>query len=401
MAVAQRLQSCLRSGDTAARLGGDEFAVLVEDVIVPTDATRVAERILDVLRASFMIQGKEVIVRASIGIAISNTGLEEADDLLRNADVSMYVAKSNGKGNYVVFQPRMHAEVLAQLELESDLHRAFSREEFTIYYQPTVDLRSERIVGMEALLRWKHPQRGLVHPEEFISTTEETGLILTLGRWVLRCSCHQARAWQLQHPMQPPLMLNVNVSASQLKHPDFVSDVAQVLEESGLDPQSLILEITESVLMNDAEVTMGTIRGLKELGVRLAIDDFGTGYSSLGYIRRFEIDILKIDKSFLKSIGTRAEEPSLAQAVIQLGRSLGLQTIAEGIETAEQLELLQVMDCDLGQGYLFAGPLDPDSMDALLSKASMDQEWFIPYLPRRGLGLLWDGVYTPSEKLAS
>jgi len=367
--IAARVSSTVRTGDTVARLGGDEFAILLEDVPEEGEAVDVARRIDLALKAPFHIEGKDVFVSASTGIALS-TGRESlADELLRNADVAMYTAKERGKGRHVQFEPDMHAAVVRRLELEADLRRAVDGNEFQVYYQPLFDLRSGRMTGVEALVRWRHPERGLISPVEFIPVSEETGLIVPLGSWVLRQACADVHNWQKRFPDTAPQTVNVNLSARQLQESRLVEDVAAALEESGLAPQSLALEITESVLMHDAAAAVRWLRELKDLGVQIAIDDFGTGYSSLSYLQQFPVDTLKIDKSFVDGIGSEAERARLASAIIELGRTLGLKTVAEGIEEAGQAAELALLGCDVGQGYHFARPMDRDRLEALLRES--------------------------------
>ncbi|HYM16046.1 MAG TPA: EAL domain-containing protein [Dehalococcoidia bacterium] len=366
--VAERVQACLRPSDTIARLGGDEFAVLLEDVVDAEDATTVAQRIFDTLRAPFALEGKELTVRASIGIAVSETrGADaKAEALLRDADVAMYVAKSHGKGRYEVFEPDMQIAMVERLALLSDLQRAFERDEYVVHYQPMVLLRSGQLIGVEALVRWRHPTRGLLPPGDFIPLAEESGVILELGLWVLREACRQAAAWQAMYACDPPWTISVNVSVKQLQHPSFVADVAEVLRTSGIDPRTLVLEITESVMMQDAVATMDLLGRIKSLGVRLAIDDFGTGYSSLSYLRQFPFDLLKIDKSFIDDVGAPVQHKELTKAIIELGKTLDLELVAEGIERPEQLSRLQTLDCELGQGFYFAEPLEAAEVEELL-----------------------------------
>jgi diguanylate cyclase (GGDEF)-like protein len=360
VSAAERVKTCLRPADTPARLGGDEFAILLEEMTQPEDALRIADRIIDSMRAPFILQGKEIFVHASIGIAVNEDGRGEASELLRNADVAMYRAKSLGKGRYEMFQPDMHEAALARLRLKGELQRAVDQGEFSVLYQPLVDVESGTIVGAEALVRWMHPQHGLVSPDRFIALAEETGLILPMGRWVLERACHQARAWQLQSEDARDLVINVNLSARQLQDPNLVDEVATVLRSTGLPPQSLTLEITESVLMSDAEAAITQLQALKKLGVQLALDDFGTGYSSLSYLRQFPIDILKVAKPFVDSLMKGVEDAALAHAIVKIGDTLGLETIAEGVELREQWTHLKRLGCDIAQGFYFSPPVDAD-----------------------------------------
>lgn len=364
-----RLRACLRPEDTLARFGGDEFAVLLEDVADVAEANAVAARVLDSFRLPFMIAGTDVFIHVSIGIAASEQGGATADELLRQADVAMYVAKGRGKGRCEVFVAAMQHTIVEHLTLASDLQWAVERGEFVVYYQPTVALADGRIAGMEALIRWQHPERGLLPPHAFIGLAEETGLILPIGRWVLNEACAQVRDWQHRYPGDQPLAIAVNVSVGQIRQPGLAAVVAEALAASGLPPESLILEITESVVMEDADLALHRLRELKKLGVRLAIDDFGTGYSSLNYLRRFPVDVLKIDKSFIDKIGRRGKEQDLARTIIELGRNLGMEIVAEGIQRPEQLARLRSLDCDLGQGYLFSRPLPADAIEAFLDAA--------------------------------
>jgi diguanylate cyclase (GGDEF)-like protein len=369
VSAAERLCACVRTADTVARLGGDEFAVLVEDAGGPVEAAAVAERLVDALRAPFAVGGTELFVSASVGVALA-TGADGADELLRNADVAMYYAKAQRKDGHALFEPWMHETVRERLALEADLRRALERGELALFYQPIVRLDTGEVIGAEALARWRHPERGYVPPSLFIPVAEETGLIVPLGRWILRTACEQARRWQAgRAPGQAPLRVTINISGRQLQDPTFVADVRAVLAGSGVDPTSLVLEITESVLMQHTEVMLERLGELKRLGLSLAIDDFGTGYSSLGYLQRFPIDILKIDKAFVDAVRDGDGDPALARAVIALGDSLGLQTVAEGIERAEQAEGLRRLGCQLGQGYHFARPLTPAAFDELLRRA--------------------------------
>ena len=366
--VGERLRACLRAFDTAARLGGDEFAVLLQDAATATEAEAVAERIIEAIGAVFVINGKDVFVDASIGIAVSAPYDSDADDLLRNADVAMYQAKRDGAGRHVMFEPGMHAALVERVELEADLRRAVDRNEFTVHYQPIVALADGHICGVEALVRWEHPERGLVPPMDFIPLAEETGLIVPIGRWVLRQACQQVSRWQDQLGHGRRLNLSVNLSARQVQQPGLPADVADALAESGIPPERLVLEITESLLLYDQKGAAGKLDELKRLGVRLAIDDFGTGYSSLSYLRQYPIDVLKIDKSFINGVGASTEASQFVRAIVKLGQSLHLDVVAEGIEIGEQLSELRNARCEFGQGYYFAPPLQSHDIDRLLAE---------------------------------
>ena len=366
--VAGRLERTLRPEDTLARLGGDEFAILLEDVDGTKGVQRVAERIVESLATPFTIQGKEVHAQTSIGVAVGRAEDNSSEELLRNADVAMYVAKSAGKSQYRVFEVGMHAEVLQRAEIESDLRQALERDQFCLYYQPILDLLTNSVVGVEALLRWDHPDRGPVAPPKFIPLLEESGLIVPVGTWILDESCRQARLLQDQFPSDPPLKMSVNLSVRELQHAGLIRSVSDALERSKLSPRSLVLEITESILMTGQQ-TRDNLARLRELGVRLAIDDFGTGYSSLGYLQHVPADILKIDKSFVDDVGRGTfEDSALARAIVSLGDSLGLRTVAEGIERVEQLSELLKLGCRWGQGYYFARPLEVNSLEEFLRR---------------------------------
>jgi diguanylate cyclase (GGDEF)-like protein/PAS domain S-box-containing protein len=377
--VGNRLRTLVRGADTVARMGGDEFAVLMEEAR-EEEAGETAERILEGLKAPFQLDGKDVLVRASLGIAIVEAGddREGAEEFLRNADVAMYMAKAEGKGRYQVFEPTMHNSVLKRLELRADLLRAVEAQEFVLYFQPIYELSSGELAGVEALIRWQHPERGLVPPDQFIPLAEETGLIVPIGKWALEEACREAIVLQRAQPRKAqPLTMAVNLSAKQLQEPDLVRDLASILRESGLNPQNLHVEITESVMMADTDFSVTRLKELKMLGVRLAVDDFGTGYSSLNYIRRFPIDVLKIDRSFIDGITDQGEVSALSEAILQLSRILKLHAVAEGIETREQLDRLLELRCELGQGFLFARPLERKAIEALVASGPslrMDQE---------------------------
>jgi diguanylate cyclase (GGDEF)-like protein len=365
VAVAERLRRLVAVQHTPARLGGDEFAVLVDEPRDDRELVELAEHILEALRAPFMLDGKEVSTAASLGIASATRG-GDAGDLLRNADLAMYKAKARGRGNYEIFEASMHADVVRRLELKADLQAALERKELSLRYQPIVELASGRIKGFEALVRWRHPVRGEMAPDEFIPLAEETGLIVPIGQWVLEEACRQAARWQAGHPGEPALTLGVNLSPVQLQRPGLVDDVARILRAARVDPRSLTLEITESVFLEDADAMIEKLKTLKELGVQIAIDDFGTGYSSLSYLARLPIDTLKIAKPFVDGIDTESEEGALAEAIIRMSEALGLTTLAEGIEGPGQRDSLKKLGCQLGQGYFFARPLDQDAMDSFL-----------------------------------
>jgi diguanylate cyclase (GGDEF)-like protein/PAS domain S-box-containing protein len=367
--AAARLRACVRDQDTVARLGGDEFVVVLELLGGEDDALPAAKAIVHQFSRPFVLDGREVVVTVSIGIAVSNAGLEQAEILLRNADVAMYRAKSDGRARYVMFDPSMHTDSLARLELENDLRQALQHDELRVHYQPIVRMESRKITEVEALVRWQHPTRGLVFPGEFIPVAEDTGLIIPIGMWVLEEACRQVAAWHRQFPNQPPLILSVNLSPRQFQQPSLVADVAQALSKSGLPGSCLKLEITEGIIMRNVEVTIQTLWELKGLGLQLAIDDFGTGYSSLSYLKRLPLDVLKIDKSFVNGIGHKQEDTAIVHAIMAMAKSLNLKVTGEGIETAGQAALLGEWGCDSGQGYLFSKPLDSEKVGALLASA--------------------------------
>ncbi len=370
--VADRLRGCLRRVDTIARIGGDEFTVLLEDVGVSADAALVAERIIEAFRGSFRIESQEIFVGASIGIALGGRDQgTTAQGLLRNADIAMYRAKANGRACFEVFKASMRETVKGRLKMETELRRALDRGELRLHYQPQVDLRSARIVGLEALVRWEHPERGLVPPGSFIPMAEETGLILPIGRWVLETACRQAAIWRADTEIGLDLVMAVNLSPREFRHPQLVQEVGQVLAESGLDASGLEVEITEGTAMGDADATVKTLEHLKAIGIRLAIDDFGTGYSSLGYLKRFPIDVLKVDRSFVAGLPANRGDAAIVRAVVGLTRALGLKAVAEGVETTEQLNELRGLGCDQGQGYLFGRPTAPEVADVMLRRSSV------------------------------
>ena len=361
--VARRLDECQRAVDTAARMGGDEFGVLVRSFEKETDVVEIAERLISALSTSMPVDGRQISIRPNIGIAFGNDDARapsDADELLRDADVAMYMAKEQGRGGYQIFQPEMHSRALARLELKTDLERALDAGEFTLRYQPVMDLARADLAGMEALVRWEHPSRGTVPPLDFIPLVEDTGLIVPLGHHVLTQACKWAAHMQQACPRDPPLWVSVNVSARQLQREELVDEVRGVLEQAAIAPSSLILELTESVAMKDTEVTIRRMDALRALGVRLAIDDFGTGYSSLNYVRQLPVDILKIDRSFVADPSPEVTE--MTAAIVRLAEIFKLQVVPEGIETELQLKHLQEMHCAFGQGFYFAKPLCDDEI---------------------------------------
>jgi diguanylate cyclase (GGDEF)-like protein/PAS domain S-box-containing protein len=375
--VAARLEKCLRSSDTVARLGetftvarlgGDEFTILLDDIKEPADANRAAERLMKALAPPFVLAGKEIFTSISIGIAMSNTAYEEPEDLLRDADTAMYRAKSLGKARFEVFDADMRASVMARLQLETDMRRALERHEFRNVYQPIVALDSGRIVGFEALMRWQHPTRGMIGPEEFIFVAEETGLIRDLGWWSLREACRQMSTWRTRSKAYLDLTMSVNVSAKQLLQPHLVDEMSKLLRETALPPEALKLEITESAVMADPAAAAEMLQQIKSLGVRLAIDDFGTGYSSLSYLHRFPLDTLKIDRSFISGAAEGSEGMEIARTIMPMAKNLRLDVVAEGVETIEQVGFLRRLQCKYAQGYYFSKPLAPEEVPLLLAE---------------------------------
>jgi diguanylate cyclase (GGDEF)-like protein/PAS domain S-box-containing protein len=374
VAVAERLQAGLRPEDTAARLGGDEFTILVEDIANVGEVVQIAERIANRLQPPFALEEQEVFVSASTGIVLNSASQEQPADLLRHADLAMYRAKHRGKARYEVFEPTMDAKAVERLILETGLRRALVRQQFRVYYQPIVALDNDKVAAVEALVRWEHPQRGLLLPEEFLSVAEETGLIRRIGQRVLREACKQARVWQEQYPSIPPLTISVNISPGQFFHPELV---AEVLGESEIDPATLQLEITEGAMAsNGTSSADDTLRDLKHMGVQLAIDDFGLGYSSLSYLKRFPVDNLKIDRSFVEELGRAPngapKDKEIVRAMIDLTHALGMKVIAEGVETSEQLARLRNMKCDLAQGNYFSEPLPSEALTIILAEDLTD-----------------------------
>ncbi|MGI8908464.1 MAG: EAL domain-containing protein [Candidatus Sumerlaeaceae bacterium] len=366
--VSERLRLCLRTEDMVARIGGDEFAVFVDDIDDVGSAVMVARKILTELERPFRIDNHDVFTGTSIGVAVSTTGYQRPDDLLRDADAAMYRAKAAGKGRYEIFDAAMHARVIGLLKLEGDLRKALERTEFVLYYQPIVSLRTGTVAGFEALIRWQHPVHGLLSPSEFIPLAEETGLIVPIGQWSLREACRQMHAWHNLGTVARSATISVNVSARQFREESLVSNVKVVLQETGLAPQSLKLEITESTIMENAEESTLMLLQLRALDVQLHVDDFGTGYSSLAYLNRFPIDALKIDKSFVHDLGVKEESLEIVRTIVAMAQTLGMEAVAEGVETAEQLLQLRALGCKHGQGYYFAEPQEPTKVEHLLSE---------------------------------
>lgn len=365
-ALARRLETIVRPGDTVARIGGDEFAILVNDMNDVSHGIQVAERILKGFEDPFMIEGNEVFVSASIGIAVHDTNTTDPDAMLRDADIAMYRAKAAGKGRYEIFDPQMHASAVALLKIETDLRGAVDRGEFVMHYQPIVTLKDRKIKGFEGLVRWQHPIRGLVAPANFITVAEETGLIIPLGWWVMEQSCRQVRDWQLRYPMNPPIFISVNVSGRLFVDNNVVEGILDILGRTGLPPESLRLEVTENVILEHSEAVMVKMQQLRAMGVQLSIDDFGTGYSSLSYLQRFQYDTLKIDRSFVSGMEPGTDSQAIVETILSLASNLGIGVIAEGIETAEQMIKLRDLDCPQGQGFWFARPLDSVMVEELL-----------------------------------
>ncbi|HEX4775361.1 MAG TPA: EAL domain-containing protein, partial [Acidimicrobiia bacterium] len=365
VAIADRLRSALRPSDTVARFGGDEFVVLCDDVLDEAATVDIASRMAAAVARPVLLPEGEVFVTASIGVALSGRPGDSADNLLRDADTAMYRAKDQGRARTEVFDERTHDRVVHHLRTGNDLHRALQRREFEVHYQPVVDLETGLVSGFEALVRWRHPTRGLVHPSDFISLAEETGLIVPLGAWVLEESCRQVVEWQAHRPEGArPLTISVNLSPRQLTEPTLLDEVTRVLDETGIDPDCVWLEITESTLMHDAESAVSTLRALRLLGVHLSVDDFGTGYSSLSYLKRFPVEALKVDRSFVDGLGNEPGDSAIVTAVVTMAHALGLRAIAEGLETPIQLRELRTLGCDMAQGFMFGVPRSATELGA-------------------------------------
>jgi diguanylate cyclase (GGDEF)-like protein/PAS domain S-box-containing protein len=389
--IARRLETCLRVGDTVARLGGDEFTILLDDIGgAPGDVLHLTQRIKAELMRPFNLSGYEVFTTVSIGIAPSSTGYDRPDAILRDADTAMYRAKSLGKAQHVVFDTEMHARAVNLLQLETDLRRAIEGQEFRVYYQPIITLDTGQLYGFEALVRWQHPKHGLISPMDFIPIAEETGLIIPIGQWVLAEACRQACEWQKQFPTFPALSMSVNLSVKQFTQPGLVEYVQQVLRETALDPRTLKLEITESVLMENSETATEILKQLRALGIELSIDDFGTGYSSLSYLHRLPVTTLKIDRSFVNQM-VNNKNTEMVRTIVTLARSMGMQVVAEGVETENQLRQLKALACEHGQGYYFSKPMNSEAAEEFLSNIPTSQlmsDFLIPLQPiSKGIAL--------------
>ena len=364
--IARRLESCLRVGDTVARLGGDEFAILLEDIADFAEVDKVAERIDRELEKPFAVHGHEFYTGASLGIALSSTGYEQPEDLLRDADTAMYRAKSEGRGRRVFFDPTMHERAMARLHLENDLRRAVERQEFEVYYQPLVDLAAGRLIGFEALVRWRHPENGVMAPAEFLGVAQETGLSARIGWWVLGEASRRLKAWQERVPWARELVVSINLDAQQMSSAELLERVDSELSATDLEPRCLRLEITEAMIIDNPELTGRVLSSLRDQGIGLYVDDFGTGYSSLSQLHRFPVDTLKIDRSFISRMGTAGEDLEIVRTIVSLAHNLRLTVLAEGVETEDQLTGLKGLGCEYAQGFLFARPLAPGAVEDLL-----------------------------------
>ena len=378
IAVSKLLQECVRENDIVARLGGDEFVILLDGVKQLRDATIICDRIQQQLRSPFRLKNQGIFTSASIGVVFGSTEYDNASDLMRDADIAMYRAKDNGKGCYAIFDQLMYDETLKLVELENNLRLAVERQEFVMHYQPIISLNNDLLVGFEALIRWQHPQKGFISPHEFIPMAEDTGLILDIGEWLLQEACRQLQTWRQQFDFTPgisSLKMSINLASRQLQEPNFTNKLDRILLETGLEGDSLRLEITEGVLIEPEGDIQETLKQIKNRNIKLSIDDFGTGYSSLNYLRRFPIDNLKIDRSFIEQMNYDSENFEIVRLIIGLAKTLGMDTISEGVETSSQLNQLKALGCEFAQGYLFSKPLSPKDVESMLGQ----------YLPRTSI----------------
>jgi diguanylate cyclase (GGDEF)-like protein/PAS domain S-box-containing protein len=368
---AGKLEERVRAADTVARLGGDEFVILLEDIEGEMDAQRIAERILEELQQPFIIEGQTIFTTASIGIVVSADDHQRAEDVLRDADIAMYSAKSQGRGRYNLFNAELRAQASERLEIENDLRHALEYREMYLEYQPILSLDGGHLAGFEALLRWQHPRRGLITPLEFIPIAEEISQIVQIGQWVLEEACRQIKVWQAHFPTDPPLYISVNMSGKQFIHHDLSSQIEKILLATGLDPTCLHLEVTETIFLSDTAAIQSTLDKLHKLGVKLEIDDFGTGYASFGYLQRIPISRIKIDRSFISRMDTQSGENDLIASILRLTQDLGVSAVAEGIETESQKDRLQALGCAYGQGYFLSRPMNQLAVEAWLGKQSL------------------------------
>lgn len=380
IAIAEQLRHCLRAADTVARLGGDEFTILLDGIQDTQDAVQIAERVLSRLAEPLQLGDRHLFTSASIGIVISACSYPSGTEMLRDADIAMYRAKASGKGCYAIFDQNMHAETLKIVQIENDLRQAIHQGELLLHYQPIVYLKTGELAGFEALVRWQHPEQGLIHPDEFISIAEDTGLIVPLGEWVLREACRQVSAWNLDRPPEQPLLISVNLAVHQLKEPNLIKIIEQILTETGLNSRCLKLELTESMLVENVESIIKTLTYLRGRHIQFSIDDFGTGYSSLSYLHRFPVSTLKIDRAFINRMEQDSENFEIVRAICTLAHSLGMKVVAEGIEEASQIDRLNSLGCELGQGFYFSRPVEAQEAEKLLSLRY--------YTPAAGVNLL-------------
>jgi len=357
----------LRPNDTVARFGGDEFVILIDGISDINDATIVADRLQSMLRSTPLLEEPSLHVTASIGIVLSLSGYERPEDMLRDADIAMYRAKANGRSRYEIYDTVMRQRILERLSLEAELHKALENNDLTVHYQPIIEISEGRVTGFEALVRWRHPVSGMMYPGQFMPLAEETGLIISIDRWVMRTACQQTVAWQQQYPSQSPLSISINISSRQITQPDFIDFLRDILQETKLEVNCLLLEITENTIMENFDQAASILQQLRQLGVQIHIDDFGVGYSSLNYLSRFPINSLKIDRSFIHMMTEDSSYLKIVQAIIRLTHSLGMSVTAEGVETQEQLSQLRELECEYIQGFLISKPIDSKDAGKLLA----------------------------------